>query len=228
MLPTGGINPDNLYGFVATHCLPSYRILISGVTRKMSGLKNQFWTAPNQLTLLRLIFIPFVITNVLDDNWHWALGLLVLAGLERRARRLAGPRPRSAHFAWPVSRSHRRQAASEFAVPGAVDRSQDPLEIHRAGPQPRRLHTSHLHGAVRHRRTSATSGPASSARSTPFARSLRSSSSCWHRSCNAPAVLILKAFFLYATFAFTLFSGVHYILITGQRLREHNQRLPAS
>src|SRR5215469_18409458 len=45
------------------------------------GVKNQFWTAPNQLTLLRLIFIPFVITNVLDDNWKWALGLLVFAGL---------------------------------------------------------------------------------------------------------------------------------------------------
>ena len=44
-------------------------------------MKSQFWTAPNQLTLLRLIFIPFVIMNVLDDNWHWALGLLVLAGL---------------------------------------------------------------------------------------------------------------------------------------------------
>ena len=44
-------------------------------------MKSQFWTAPNQLTLLRLVFIPFVITNVLDGNWHWALGLLVLAGL---------------------------------------------------------------------------------------------------------------------------------------------------
>src|SRR5580704_10224741 len=42
-------------------------------------LKNQFWTAPNQITLLRLIFIPFVIIAVFDGDWPWALGLLIAA-----------------------------------------------------------------------------------------------------------------------------------------------------
>ena len=42
-------------------------------------LKNQFWTAPNQITLLRLIFIPFVIIAVFDGVWPWALGLLIAA-----------------------------------------------------------------------------------------------------------------------------------------------------
>lgn len=37
--------------------------------------------APNQLTLLRLVFVPFIIINVLDGNWHMALILFVLAGL---------------------------------------------------------------------------------------------------------------------------------------------------
>ena len=44
-------------------------------------MKNQFWTAPNQITLLRLIFIPFVIITVFDGQWPWALGLLVAAAL---------------------------------------------------------------------------------------------------------------------------------------------------
>ena len=44
-------------------------------------LKNQFWTAPNQITLLRLIFIPFVIMSVFDGDWRWALGLLIAAAL---------------------------------------------------------------------------------------------------------------------------------------------------
>jgi len=44
-------------------------------------LKNQFWTAPNQLTLLRLLFVPFVMMNVLDNHFGWALGLFVDAGL---------------------------------------------------------------------------------------------------------------------------------------------------
>lgn len=37
--------------------------------------------APNQLTLLRLVFVPFIIINVLDGHWHLALTLFVLAGL---------------------------------------------------------------------------------------------------------------------------------------------------
>lgn len=44
-------------------------------------LRNQFWTAPNQLTLLRLLFVPFVMMNVLDGHYGWALGLFVAAGL---------------------------------------------------------------------------------------------------------------------------------------------------
>ncbi|HUI84775.1 MAG TPA: CDP-alcohol phosphatidyltransferase family protein [Candidatus Binatia bacterium] len=42
---------------------------------------SQFWTAPNQITLLRLIFIPFVIISVFDGDWGWALGLLIAAAL---------------------------------------------------------------------------------------------------------------------------------------------------
>jgi cardiolipin synthase len=40
---------------------------------------NRFWTAPNQITLLRLIFIPFVIISVFDAHWRWALALLLAA-----------------------------------------------------------------------------------------------------------------------------------------------------
>ncbi len=42
---------------------------------------RQLLTAPNQLTLLRLLFIPFIVISILDNEWGWALGLFVLAGL---------------------------------------------------------------------------------------------------------------------------------------------------
>jgi cardiolipin synthase (CMP-forming) len=44
-------------------------------------VRSQFWTAPNQITLLRLIFVPFVIINILDRNFKWALLLFVFAGV---------------------------------------------------------------------------------------------------------------------------------------------------
>lgn len=42
---------------------------------------SQLWTVANQLTLLRLIFIPFVIIDVVDGSYFWAMILFVLAGL---------------------------------------------------------------------------------------------------------------------------------------------------
>jgi hypothetical protein len=35
----------------------------------------------------------------------------------------------------------------------------------------------------------------------------------------APVVVVLEKFFLYATFTFALASGIHYVLVTGNRLR---------
>jgi cardiolipin synthase len=42
---------------------------------------RQLLTAPNQLTLIRLIIIPFIIINIVDNNYRLALILLVIAGL---------------------------------------------------------------------------------------------------------------------------------------------------
>ena len=38
-------------------------------------------STPNLLTLLRMIFIPFIATAVLEGDFGWALGLFILAGL---------------------------------------------------------------------------------------------------------------------------------------------------
>ena len=42
---------------------------------------RQLLTAPNQLTLMRLVIIPFIIINIVDNNYRLALILLVIAGL---------------------------------------------------------------------------------------------------------------------------------------------------
>lgn len=42
---------------------------------------RQLGTIANQLTLMRLVFIPFVIIFVADQNYAWALILFILAGL---------------------------------------------------------------------------------------------------------------------------------------------------
>lgn len=42
---------------------------------------SQLLTAPNQLTLLRLIFVPFIVITIVDGSYGWALGLFVVAAL---------------------------------------------------------------------------------------------------------------------------------------------------
>ena len=42
---------------------------------------RQILTAPNQLTLLRMIFLPFIVINVVKHDFKWALALFVLAGI---------------------------------------------------------------------------------------------------------------------------------------------------
>jgi len=42
---------------------------------------RQILTAPNQLTLLRMIFLPFIVINLVKDDYKWALALFVLAGM---------------------------------------------------------------------------------------------------------------------------------------------------
>jgi len=41
---------------------------------------SQLLTAPNQLTLLRMMFVPFIVINLVAGHPRWALVLFVLAG----------------------------------------------------------------------------------------------------------------------------------------------------
>ena len=41
---------------------------------------SQVFTAPNQLTLLRMIFVPFIVIHLVDGHYLWALVVFVIAG----------------------------------------------------------------------------------------------------------------------------------------------------
>ncbi|HVB08338.1 MAG TPA: CDP-alcohol phosphatidyltransferase family protein [Candidatus Acidoferrales bacterium] len=44
-------------------------------------MANRVFTVPNQLTFLRLGFLPFFIISIRYDRYDWALALLIAAGL---------------------------------------------------------------------------------------------------------------------------------------------------
>ena len=41
---------------------------------------SQILTAPNQLILLRMIFVPVIVTNLVEGRYAWALAVFVIAG----------------------------------------------------------------------------------------------------------------------------------------------------
>ena len=190
-------------------------------------LKRQFWTAPNQITLLRLIFIPFVIISVFDAHWRWALALLIAAALSDA---LDGLLARALHqqtllglYLDPIA--DKLLLSSLFLVLSFVKKipwrytvavfSRDVCIVATAVV---------LYAAVGFR----------DFRPSIFGKI--------NTACQIATVwfvvlsqvvhtewlpYVVKAL-LYATFTFTTISGVHYVLITGQRLRSAEQKPVAS
>ena len=44
-------------------------------------MKGRIWTVPNQITILRLGFLPFFLILVFYEEYHWALAVLVFVAL---------------------------------------------------------------------------------------------------------------------------------------------------
>ncbi len=182
-------------------------------------MKSQLLTAPNQITLLRLIFIPFVIITVLDGNWPWALGLLIAAGLSDA---LDGLVARALHqqtllgqYLDPIA--DKLLLSSLFLVLSVAKKipwkytvlvfSRDVCIVATAVV---------LYATVGFR----------DFRPSVFGKinTVCQISAVFFvvlaQVTSLPLVLVLGRFFLYATFTFTLISGVHYVLLMGHRLRE--------
>lgn len=185
-------------------------------------MKDRFWTAPNQLTLLRLIFVPFVIMNVLEHDYGWALGLFVAAGvsdaLDGLLARLLEQKTRVGQYLDPIADklllsslfmvlSFTKQIPWRYTVL-VFSRDLSILVIAAA---------LYMTTSIRDFQPSIFGKLNTAAQIGAVFFVLLNNVVPTH------AVHFLRTFFLYATFAFTMFSGIHYILITGQRLHAVNQ-----
>ena len=186
-------------------------------------VKSQLLTAPNQITLLRLIFIPFVIIAVFDGHWPWALGLLIAAGLSDA---LDGLLARALHqqtmlgqYLDPIA--DKLLLTSLFVVLSFVKKipwkytvlvfSRDVCIVATAVV---------LYAAVGFRDFR----PSIFGKINTVCQIAAIFFVVLAQVLQAPWVLVLQHLFLYATFTFTVVSGVHYILVTGHRLRKEPAR----
>lgn len=190
-------------------------------------MKSQVWTAPNQLTLLRLIFVPFAIINVLDAHYGWALGIFVAAGLsdalDGLLARWLKQKTTLGEYLDPIA--DKLLLSSMFLV----------LSITHQIPW--------RYTVMVFSRDVSILAVAALLYATTSLRDFRPSVYGKINTFSQIAVVFFvllanvhpanwlagaRTIFLYATFAFTVISGVHYVFVTGYRLHKGQNRLTAS
>lgn len=183
---------------------------------------RQILTAPNQLTLLRMIFLPFIVIYVVKHDFKWALILFVLAGLSDG---LDGLLARKLHqqtllgqYLDPIA--DKLLMSTMFLVLSIEQRTLVPWKF-TIVVFSRDISILLVSGVLfivaglRDFRPSVFGKANTCAQVAAifFALLLLVKPALW--------VSIVLRFFLKATFTFTIFSAVHYVFLVQHRLRVH-------
>jgi len=186
---------------------------------------SQLLTAPNQLTLLRMLFLPFVIINLVDHHYTWALSLFVLAGLsdglDGLLARTLKQQTLLGQYLDPIA--DKLLLSTIFMVLSILHKIPWKFTVVVFSRDISILGVSAVLYAIAGLRDFRPSifGKAntfSQVAAVFFVMLLEIDHARW--------IEVARLTFLRATFTFTILSGVHYIYLVGQRLRAHHT--PAS
>ena len=183
---------------------------------------RQLFTAPNQLTLIRLIIIPFIIINIVDNNYRLALLLLVIAGLSDA---LDGLLARTLHQQTKLGQyldpiADKLLISTLFLVLSILHKIQWKYTVLVFSRDLCILLTCavlYATTSIRDFRPSIFGKINTGAQVVTifFVLLFQVNSTAWVYYCRKVG--------LYATFAFTLISGLHYVFVIGQRIRTHDR-----
>jgi cardiolipin synthase len=181
---------------------------------------KQLLTAPNQLTLVRLIFIPFIIINIVGHNWGWALTLLIIAGisdgLDGVLARALKQQTRLGEYLDPIV--DKLLLSTLFVVLSAVGQIPWRYTIMVFSRDLSILLTSAVLYATVGLRDFR---PSVFGKINTFAQVATMFFVLLNNIRGATWIYWGRRLGLYATFAFTLVSALHYIYLVGQRMRMH-------
>jgi cardiolipin synthase (CMP-forming) len=187
---------------------------------------SQIFTAPNQLTLLRMAFVPFTVIELVDGHYFWALVLFVAAGFSDGLDGLL------------ARKLHQQTLLGQYLDPIA-----DKLLLSTMFPTLSILHKIpwRFTVVVFSRDISILAASAvlfAISGLRDFRPSIFGKANTFSQIAAVFFVMLLevrrerwigiaRTTFLRATFAFTIISALHYVLLVQQRLRVHSHALPA-
>jgi cardiolipin synthase len=179
---------------------------------------SQLLTAPNQLTLLRMMFLPFIVIKLVEGHYSWALILFVLAGLSDG---LDGVLARTLHqqtvmgqYLDPIA--DKLLLSTMFLVLSILHKIPWKFTVVVFSRDISILAASAVLYAIAGLRDFR---PSIFGKANTFAQVAAIFFVLLLEINHARWISIARLTFLRATFIFTIISAMHYVLVVGQRLR---------
>jgi cardiolipin synthase (CMP-forming) len=186
---------------------------------------SQIFTAPNQLTLLRMAFVPFVVIELLDGRYSWALALFVIAGFSDGLDGLLARKLRQqtllGQYLDPIA--DKLLLSTMFLVLSVLRKIPWRFTVLVFSRDISILAASAVLFAISGLRDFR---PSIFGKANTFSQIAAVFFVLLHEVWRPRWIAIARTTFLRATFAFTIISALHYILLVQQRLRVHSQGLP--
>jgi cardiolipin synthase len=188
---------------------------------------SQLLTAPNQLTLLRMMFLPFIVINLVGGHYSWALGLFVLAGLsdalDGLLARTLKQQTTLGQYLDPIA--DKLLLSTMFLVLSILHKIPWKFTVLVFSRDISILCASAVLYAIAGLRDFR---PSIFGKANTFAQVAAVFFVLLFEVDSSRWVWIARLTFLRATFAFTIISGLHYVLFVGKRLRANHQPVSTS
>jgi len=186
---------------------------------------SQIFTAPNQLTLLRMVFVPFIVIHLVEGRYVWALVVFVVAGfsdgLDGLLARTLHQQTLLGQYLDPIA--DKLLLSTMFLVLSILRKIPWKYTVVVFSRDVSILAASAVLFAIAGLRN--------------FRPSIFGKANTFSQISAVFSVLLLQVYpqrwiwisrtvFLRATFIFTILSALHYLILVQQRLREHTHVLP--
>ncbi len=187
---------------------------------------SQILTAPNQLTLLRMVFVPFIVIELVEGRYAWALGLFITAGLSDG---LDGLLARKLHqqtllgqYLDPIA--DKLLLSTMFPVLSILHKIPWKFTVLVFSRDISILAASAVLFAIAGLRNFR---PSIFGKANTFSQIAAVFFVMLYSIRPARWIGISRTVFLRATFAFTIISALHYVFLVQHRLRQHTHALPS-
>jgi cardiolipin synthase len=186
---------------------------------------SQIFTAPNQLTLLRMIFVPFIVIHLVDGHYLWALVVFVIAGfsdgLDGLLARTLHQQTLLGQYLDPIA--DKLLLSTMFLVLSILHKIPWKFTVLVFSRDISILAASAVLFAIAGLRDFR---PSIFGKANTFSQIAAVFFVLLHEVRPVAWIWIAEKTFLRATFIFTIVSALHYVILVQQRLRDHAHSLP--